>query len=130
MTHLTYKDGKLSFEFHDVLERVAPDDQVALIESLSCSDPIIRHVTAQILDRWTENGYRGADLCAAAADTDGPVQVPALDWAARTVARRSGEVAAREIERLEDALRRANGELARRDEAERARQCLRDRYTS
>jgi hypothetical protein len=126
----TYKDGKLSFDFTDLIDRVAPDDQVALIESLSCSDPIIRHVAAQIMDRWTENGYSGAERCTAAPDTDGPVLVPALDWAARTVARRSGEVAAREIKRLEDALRRANEDLARRDEAERARQCLRDRYTS
>lgn len=121
----TYKDGKISFDFHDILDRVAPDDQVALIESLSCSDPIIRHVAAQIMDRWTENGYSGAERCTAAPDTDGPVIVPALDWAARTVARRSGEIAAREITRLEDALRRANEDIARLNELHR-----RDLYAS
>jgi hypothetical protein len=121
----TYKDGKLSFDFHDLLDRVSPADQVDLIESLSCSDPIIRHVAAQILDRWTESGYRGAERCTAAPDTDGPVIVPALDWAARTVARRSGEIAAREIKRLEDALRRANEDIARLNELHR-----RDLYAS
>lgn len=120
-----YKDGKLSFDFHDLLDRVSPADQVGLIESLSCSDAIIRHVTDQILTRWTENGYCGAERCTAAPDTDGPVIVPALDWAARTVARRSGEIAAREITRLEDALRRANEDIARLNELHR-----RDLYAS
>lgn len=96
----TYKDGKIQFDLHDLLQSVSLETKKELIESLACDDDIIKHVSDQIIKRWTENCYSGSSLCTA---SDTPVF--GLDWAWREVAKHSGDVAKREIARLEEAIR-------------------------
>jgi hypothetical protein len=95
-----YEEGQIRLNLHDLLAYVQPDQKQELIESLACDDDIITFVTQQILDKYTESGYSGGAYVVACAD---PVR--GLDWAWREVARRSGEVAQLEIERLERALK-------------------------
>jgi hypothetical protein len=103
--NITYKEGKLQIDLHDLLDNIREEDLSEFLESVSCNDKVIRHVTDQILDKWTENCYSGGSACIADA-----APVWGLDKAWREVAKRSGEVAKREIERLEDALKRRNEE--------------------
>ena len=90
---------------HGLLDSVKEEDLNEFLETVSCNDKVIKHVTDQILDRWTENCYSGGAACTADADAKW-----GLDKAWREVAKRSGEVAKREIERLEEALKRRNEE--------------------
>jgi len=101
-----FKAGKITFELHDLLGQVSTEQKMEMIESMSCDDDVIKHVSAQIISRWTENGYAGGSACTA---SDAPTM--GLDWACREVAKHSGEIAKREIERLEDALRCRNSEV-------------------
>jgi predicted helicase len=97
------KEGKLEIDFHELLSNISKDDKLKLLESFACDDVVIQHVTDQLLGGWTENGYCGGSLCTAATDTTN-VNVPALDRAWREIAKNSGDIAKREIERLESAL--------------------------
>ena len=103
--NIKYKDGNLQLDLHDLLDNVREEDLSEFLESVSCNDKVIKHVTDQILGKWTENGYSGGAACTADA-----APVWGLDKAWREVAKRSGEVAKREIERLEEALKRRNEE--------------------
>jgi len=98
-----YKDGRLSFSFADLLDRMSLDEKRELIESLSCDAEIVTFVGQQIIDKWTENGFYSGVSCIANAETYG-----GLDKVWRDVAKASGDVAKREIERLEDAVRSAD----------------------
>ena len=94
-----YKDGRIEFDLHNLLQSVTPETKAELIESLACDDQIIKHVADQIIHGWTENVCSGGSSIVATAEPyDG------LDWAWREVAKRSGQVAQREIERLEKAV--------------------------
>jgi hypothetical protein len=103
--NINYKDGKLQLDLHDLLDNIREEDLSEYLENISCNDKVIKHVTDQILDKWTENCYSGGAACTADA-----APVWGLDKAWREVAKRSGEVAKREIERLEEALKRRNEE--------------------
>lgn len=103
--NIKFKDGKLQIDLHDLLNNIKEEDLNEFLESVSCNDKVIKHVTDQIIDRWTENCYRGCAACTADADPKWE-----LDKAWREVAKRSGEVAKREIKRLEEALKRRNEE--------------------
>lgn len=97
-----YDDGRVSINLSSLLEMV-PDEQLPhLVDTLACQNAVIKSVVEQVLDGWTELGYYGAKSCVA---VDNPTY--GLDWAVRQVATRSGEVAAAEIRRLEDALKRS-----------------------
>lgn len=103
--NIKFKDGNLQIDLHDLLDSVKEEDLNEFLETVSCNDKVIKHVTDQILDKWTENCYRGGSFIDAGAEVYG-----GLDKAWREVAKRSGEVAKREIERLEEALKRRNEE--------------------
>lgn len=98
--NVKYKEGKIEFDLHDLLQYVDKETKLEMIESLSCDDTIIKHVTEQIINKWTENCYSGGSNCTASSEV-----YLGLDWAWREVAKRSGDVAKREIERLEEAIR-------------------------
>ncbi len=118
---LKYKEGNLVIDLHGLLDSVPKTDLEEFFESVSCNYRVIEHVTSQILDKWTSSGYY-AGVCVTATDETHN----ALDKAWREVAKRSGEVAKREIERLETALKRRNeqyfdllNELASKNREER-----------
>jgi hypothetical protein len=71
-----------------------------MIERLGCESAVIKAVTEQILDGWTEDGWHGPTGVASPE----PQPCSGLDWARREVARRAGDAAAKEIKRLENAL--------------------------
>lgn len=96
-----YEQGKITFDLHGLLEMVPAEQKREMVESLACDTDLIDFVAQQIIDKWTENGYSGGAFVTAAIS-------PAfgLDKAWRDVAKASGDVAKREITRLEEALRR------------------------
>ncbi len=100
------KDG-LCIDISTLLDSIAPEDKTELIKHIACDDQVIRDVSAQILDGWTEDGWHGSRNTEAQADTENRY-APAIDVVRRDFAKRSGEVAKREIEQLEKALSRAN----------------------
>lgn len=103
--NLKFEKGNLVVDFHELLSCIDPEHRPELVESLACDDEIIRHVAAQIISRWTDNCWSGGSYVTAYPDDGTP-----LDRAWREVAKRSGEVAKREIERLEEALRQKTEE--------------------
>jgi hypothetical protein len=104
--NVNYKDGKVSFDLQDLLQSISDPDKLELVESLSCEDAVIYHVASQIIHKWTENGYSGGTAWPASS-----TPYTGLDWAWREVAKLSGEIAAREIKRLESALKYREEEI-------------------
>lgn len=95
-----FKDGHFQFNAYDVIEvimREHPD----LVEAVACDTRVIDLVAQQIMNKWTENGSYGYVGSAQS------IQYGGLDLAWREVAKASGEVAKREIERLEQSLARS-----------------------
>jgi hypothetical protein len=97
----TYKDGRLNIDLPSLLEEMTVDDKNEMVQAMSCDEMLFDHVAEQIINKWTESGYHGGVHCVA-------IEHPryGLDSAWRRVAKMSGEVAKREIERLESALLR------------------------
>lgn len=120
MSDLTvkYEKGSLQIDIYQLLQAMDEKSKIAFIESLACDDAVIKHVTDQILEGWTESGCHGSQLCTAS-----PQAYHGIDRAWRQVAKRSDEVAKKEIERLEDALRRKSQEL---QESHEVNQSLRE----
>jgi len=97
---LEYKNGNLQFDFFEALEHIPAEQKPALLETLACDDVIIKHVTDQILEGWTENCLHEAISCSA-----GYSPQTGLDYARREIAKRSSEIAKKEIEKLEKELK-------------------------
>lgn len=116
----TIQGDTLQIRLIELIEAIDPEQLRLFADSLACSDDVIRYVTQQILDKWTEHTSHGmTNYTARAEPTTG------LDWAWREVAKRSSEVAAREIERLEDALSKANERIEQFEKQQRDREMQR-----
>jgi hypothetical protein len=90
------KDGELAIDLHSLLNQVSGEDKIALIESLSCDEEIIKHVTDQILEGFTENGYFGSTGFGESEPRT------ALDRARREIAKGASELAKEEIGAMEN----------------------------
>lgn len=113
----TYSNGTLNFHIGALLDTLDDEAKKAMVDHLACESAIIKGVTEQILDGWTEDGSYGASACVAKPN---PLPFEGLDWARREVARRAGDAAAQEIRRLENALTYALREVQEyRDKAYR-----------
>ena len=88
------KDGKLVIDVNDIFENLPKESALELIENLSCSEVVIKHVADQLLEGWTENGYHGS-LC--------KQLVPSLelDIARNKIAKGAGDIANKRIKELE-----------------------------
>jgi len=53
-------EGKIEIDAQDIFDNLPKDSVLELIESLSCSEVVIKHVADQLLEGWTENGYSGS----------------------------------------------------------------------
>lgn len=95
------KGNDLCIDAQEMMETILREHP-ELVESVSCDDRVIDFVAQQIMGKWTENGYHGSTGEAHS------IQYGGLDKAWRDVARASGDVAKREIERLEAALARSD----------------------
>jgi len=89
-----YENGRVHFDLDEILAMLTIDEKMAVADTLACQNDVIKFVTQQILDGWTELGSHGIKCQAASEPSLG------LDWATREVAKRAGEVAKREIKSL------------------------------
>ena len=110
---VNYEDGKIEFDLHGILEQVKGERRVEMIESLSCDDEVIRHVSDQIIERWTETCYSGGSCIIPKAH---PKNSSPLDIAWRKVSKMSGEVAKHEIEKLERTLKNQEEQIKKHHE--------------
>ena len=53
-------EGKIEIDAQDIFDNLPEDSVLGLIESLSCSEVVIKHVADQLLEGWTESGYCGS----------------------------------------------------------------------
>ncbi len=90
----------LTINIVDILSSLSGEQEQQLIEQLSCSDTIIKHVADQIINGLTDGGYGGWTSCDANVST-------ALDNATRLVAQSSSKIAEKEISALERTLNSA-----------------------
>lgn len=105
----TYSNSCLNIHLGALLDTLDDEARSIIIEHLSCERDVIKGVIEQVLDGWTEAGWHGATSSA----VPNPLPSSGLDWARREVARRAGDAAAKEIERLETALAHALTEVQR-----------------
>ena len=87
-------DDNLTINIVDILTSLSEQQEQQLIEQLSCSEAIIKHVSDQIIHHLTENGFSGYVSGGAGVSTS-------LDSAVRNIAKANSEIARREIESLE-----------------------------
>ena len=52
-------EGKIEIDAQDIFDNLPKDSVLELIEKLSCSELVIKHVADQLLEGCTENGYCG-----------------------------------------------------------------------
>ncbi len=98
--NIKYDKGNLVIDLHHLLQRVDKDSRIEMIESLSCDEEIIRHVADQIINGFTENCFSGGQDSIAHAEPRS-----ALDRARRDIAKKSGDIAKLEIEKLEKSIK-------------------------
>lgn len=120
---LSYQSGNLELSvcLDTVLQTLSDEQKVLLVDSLSCEEAIIKNVADQILTGWTEQCSHGRTSYTSQSD---PECLTALDRARRELARNSSEIAAKEIARLEDALKYREKEL----QDERTDRCVAGLY--
>jgi hypothetical protein len=93
-----YLTIKLS-EPKELIELISDEDKIEFMQSLSCEDIIIKHVSDQIIHGCTELGYYGYKGC-----TGSSPSTP-LDIAIRQVSKCASTIAKKQIESLERALK-------------------------
>lgn len=93
-------DGKIHINVMDLMESIDKDSKIEIIDALAISDDVISFVADQILHEWTPLDSRGYTDCVL-SDTPGTP----INQARRRIAKESGEVARKEIEGLERAIR-------------------------
>lgn len=91
---------KLEIDLYDLVEELDTTTLLSLADAVAVQDDVIKYVVQQILDGWTDMDSRGGLLCTAE-----PLPSRGLDWAIREIAKRSGEVAAKEAKRMEAAMK-------------------------
>lgn len=103
---IEYKDGKVQFNVLDLLESIPEEGMAEFLEAVSTNDDVIQHVADQLMGQWTVNGWSGGSFVFTSPEPTLP-----LEKAWRQIAKASGEVAKKEIERLESALAKSEKEL-------------------
>ncbi len=100
------KDGALvvTVNLYEAFRAMPDEDKASFLDTLACDDGVIRLVSQQILDGWTDLCSHGGTQCTDIHD----VSSTPLSAAVREVAKRSGDVARKEIERLERELARVS----------------------
>ena len=90
--------GKLTVDIYEIIESLADEERRQFADSVACNSDVIKFVTQQILDGWTELDSHGPIGMAT------PEPYHGLEWAIRQVALRAGDVASKEVQRLQSAL--------------------------
>jgi hypothetical protein len=105
-----YTDGDLSLNLVDVIHEMTEEEQLLLVESLSCQSSVIEFVGQQITKGWTESGFHGGRYWGSAEPST------ALDKVIREIANKSGEIAEKEIKRLCDLVKFQEEQLKKRND--------------
>lgn len=87
-------EGKIVIDAQDIFDNLPKDAVLELIESLSCSEIVIKHVADQLLEGWTENGYHGSKCSGLTPSTE-------INIARDKIAKGAGDIAAKRIAELE-----------------------------
>lgn len=98
------EDGRLSFDAVEFVSCMTLDTKREFADALACNSDVIEFVAQQILTGWTEYDSHGPKSFVAGVYPRG------LEKAIRDIAKASGEVARKEIESLEEALKRVTDE--------------------
>ena len=88
------KEGKIEIDAQDIFDNLPKDSVFELIESLSCSEVVIKHVADQLLEGWTENGYHGS-ICS------GLTPSTQINAAKDKIAKGANDIATKRIAELE-----------------------------
>jgi hypothetical protein len=105
-----YTDGDLSLNLVDVIHEMTEEEQLLLVESLSCQSSVIEFVGQQITKGWTESGFHGGRYWGSAEPST------PLDKIMREIANKSGEIAEKEIKRLCDLVKFQEEQLKKRND--------------
>ena len=107
---------KIEFDLYELIEDMDADARLQLADAVAVRDDVIMYVVQQILDGVTDHdSWAGTNCVANGKPYHG------MDWACREVSKRAGEVAVKEIVRLEKAL------IVKEEEAEHLRKLLEER---
>lgn len=98
----TILDGKFVINIHDLLSTISKEQRLELIQHFAVVSEVIDEVANQIIDGYTSEGWHGSTGYGGNPDAKF-----GLDGARMRIAKASGDIAAKEIERLGDALKRA-----------------------
>lgn len=97
------KDDNLVIDLVYLFDNMPDESKLALAERLSCEDAIIKHVTDQIFDGLTENGYGGSERC------DQQHLGTPLQDARERVRKEGNRLLVKELKRLRRELENRNG---------------------
>jgi hypothetical protein len=98
--------GRLSFDLYDLLGDLSPEQRTQIMDTLACREEVINEVANQIIGGFTTEGSHGPTGYGGNHDA-----VHGIDGARMRIAKASGEIAAREIERLADQLKRTQARI-------------------
>lgn len=105
-TSATIVQGRLSFDLYDLLGALTSEDRTKVIDTLACCSEVIDEVANQIIDGFTTEGSHGPT-----GFGGNPDAAHGIDGARMRIAKASSEIAAREIERLADQLKRTEARI-------------------
>ncbi len=97
---MKYENGEIKIDAWEMLAFIPKEKLLEFIETFSCHDVVIKHVTDQIIEGWTENMCHGGSDYTAKSEP-----ISALNCARRRIAKESGELAKEEIGALEGSLK-------------------------
>lgn len=103
---VTIEKGQIAFDLFDLLGEIAKEQRENLIDLLACRDEVINEVANQIIEGWTTAGSHGSTCFGGNPDA-----AHGIDGARMRIAKASGDIAAREIERLADQLKRTEARI-------------------
>lgn len=98
--------GRLSFDLYDLLGGMTDQARADLIDTLAVRDEVITEVANQIIDGYTTLGSYGPT-----GFGGNPDATHGIDGARMRIAKASSEIAAREIERLGEQLKRTQARI-------------------
>ena len=103
---VTIDGGKLSFDLYELFGNVTQKVRAELIDQLAIQSEVIDEVMNQVIEGCTTDGSHGSTSFGGNPDA-----THGIDGARMRIAKASSDIAAREIERLADELKRAKARI-------------------
>jgi len=97
---MKYENGEIKIDAWELIQYLPKEKLLEFIETFACHDVVIKHVTDQILEGWTENMNCGSTDYPARAEPQCP-----LNQARRAILKHYIEYGNEEIGALESALK-------------------------